>query len=119
MDKVGSVSHEPLNYIIVIWKDRLKLMQVDKIYPGLPVRVETDVGTATLGIVRSRNAIKEYLCPLCDELIEKGEQHILAVPVIATGLRRHVHAECLSAYLEYHIDIRLHPNEPNARKYYE
>ena len=89
-----------------------------RVYPELPQEIETEIGRTTLGIILSHYATKEYLCPLCDEAIELGEQHILAVPIVADSLRRHLHAECLSEFLTRGLSIKLHPNESNAIKYH-
>jgi hypothetical protein len=87
------------------------------LYPAVPASIETDVGNATIGVVLSRHADKDYLCPLCDEYLEAGEQHLLVVPMEDTRLRRHTHAECVMAFLSHGVSIKLHPNEPHARDY--
>lgn len=84
----------------------------------IPKVVQTELGEATVGVVKPEAATKEYLCPLCDEQIEKGEKHLLVVPVVITRLRRHVHTECLIAFEEGGWSVKLHPNEPEAVKYY-
>jgi hypothetical protein len=93
------------------------LQALKQAYPQLPERIDTDVGVCTLGLVRSRSAEREYLCPLCDENIEVLEQHVVAVPLKVEALRRHVHGECLLLHLEHNLTIKLHPKEPDALKY--
>ncbi len=84
----------------------------------LPERINTEIGEATLGRVTKESAIKEFLCPLCNYTIDIGEAHIVAVPVLAEGLRRHLHESCLNEFIKQGFTIKLHPNEPNAARYY-
>lgn len=39
-------------------------------------------------------AVKRYLCPGCNQHIEPGTGHVVAVPVDAPDLRRHWHHAC-------------------------
>jgi hypothetical protein len=87
-------------------------------FNNIPDTVETELGEATVGEVHSRSAQKEYLCPLCDSSIDVGEAHVIIVPKVIPRLRRHAHGECVEKYLEYGLDIRLHPKEPDAIRYY-
>lgn len=84
----------------------------------LPERIQTELGEATIGRITVEGAIKEFLCPLCNEVIEIGEPHIVAVPVVIPRLRRHIHEGCLNAFQQHGIEIKLHPNEKNAVRYY-
>jgi hypothetical protein len=84
----------------------------------IPERVNTELGEATIGRVRAQHATKEYTCPLCDELIPIGEEHLIVVPIVMARLRRHVHTDCLTANLQYMDSIRIHPKEPNIARYY-
>lgn len=83
-----------------------------------PQTVPTELGEATVGIVSPKAAIKEFLCPLCNETILIGEQHVIVVPLVKSRLRRHIHSECLSANLRYNVSIILHPNERSIAHYY-
>ncbi len=85
-------------------------------FPELPDEVETELGKATIGVVEPKNAMKEYLCPLCNTPIEIGEKHIIVVPVYVPRLRRHLHGECLLEFIHQKLTIKLHPNEPNTVK---
>lgn len=89
-----------------------------KAFPDLPSEVETELGKATIGVVQPMNALKEYLCPLCDGEIVIGELHVIVVPVHVPRLRRHVHGECLKEFIDQKLTIKLHPNEPNAVKFH-
>ena len=80
--------------------------------------IYTELGRTTIGIVKPQNAIKNYICPCCDEIIEIGEQHVIAVPVEIPRLRRHLHSECLSSFKKYGLEIKLHPKEPDVTAYY-
>jgi len=83
-----------------------------------PKTVPTELGEATVGIVEPDAAIKEFLCPLCDEPIPVGEKHVIVVPLVKSRLRRHIHTECLLANLRYNVSIILHPNERSIAHYY-
>lgn len=80
----------------------------------LPDSVNTELGLATIGVVKSKHAEKTYLCPLCDRDVDVGEVHIIIVPVYFPSLRRHAHGECLEIFIEQKLTVKLHPNEPNA-----
>jgi hypothetical protein len=84
----------------------------------IPDAVETELGSATIGVVKPHNAIKPYICPLCDEEIDFQEEHLIVVPIVKSRLRRHVHTDCLTIYIEQDLTIKLHPNEPNIAKYH-
>jgi len=83
----------------------------------IPESVETELGLATVGVVKPHNATKDYLCPLCDELISLDEKHVIIVPLVKSRLRRHAHTDCLIQHIKYGVRIKLHPNEPNMAQY--
>jgi hypothetical protein len=70
----------------------------------------TEYGKCEFGIVKEKNAKKEYTCPLCDSLIEIGEKHYFTWPESMLNLRRHLHIECVDAWLAQNLTITLHPN---------
>lgn len=76
---------------------------------NIPEEIDTELGKATIGIVRASNAVKQYLCPLCDEQTDPGESHLVAVPVVEPELRRHIHTECLMAWQQQGLSVKLHP----------
>lgn len=84
----------------------------------IPKEVMTELGEATVGEVSPKNAIKPYICPLCDSEIEFGEKHLIIVPVVKSRLRRHVHTDCLLSHIEYGVSIKLHPKEPDIARYH-
>lgn len=86
--------------------------------PQVPSQIETECGTATIGKISGGKSDREFLCPLCDTLIDVGEDHLVAIPMVVPGLRRHLHTGCLEKFLEYDLEIKLHPKEPDAVRYY-
>lgn len=44
--------------------------------------------------VQPYQAIKDYLCPRCNQEIRAGTGHVVVVPVEAPDLRRHWHTPC-------------------------
>jgi hypothetical protein len=45
-------------------------------------------------LVHPFQAVKRYVCPGCNQAIEPGTGHIVAVPKEAPDLRRHWHKPC-------------------------
>ncbi|HET7488984.1 MAG TPA: hypothetical protein VFJ85_13725 [Acidimicrobiales bacterium] len=44
--------------------------------------------------VQPYQAVKEYLCPGCNQAIAAGTGHLVVVPLDAPDLRRHWHTPC-------------------------
>jgi hypothetical protein len=73
--------------------------------------IETEFGDAEVDTVLARNALKEFICPCCDEFIEVGEEHKVVVPEVAHRQRRHVHKDCFEEHDKRNLRIVLHPND--------
>jgi hypothetical protein len=85
---------------------------------SIPEYIATELGEATVGRVKSSNATKKYLCPVCDEEIELNEEHLIVVPIVKPNLRRHIHTDCVEELYDRGMRIVLHPNEPNIKQYH-
>lgn len=73
----------------------------------LPDQIKTtDMGMAKITYVHSA-PVATYKCPLCWYNIDLGESHHIIVPESNPQLRKHVHSDCLRAYLENKLDITL------------
>lgn len=44
--------------------------------------------------IQPYQAVKEYLCPSCNQTIHRGVGHVVVVPIEAADLRRHWHKAC-------------------------
>lgn len=79
------------------------------------ITVPAEIQSKDMGIVDvsySHSAsVGTYKCPLCWHLIDKGESHYILVPKTNRQLRKHVHTDCLKAYLEHKLDIKLFPEQ--------
>lgn len=49
---------------------------------------------ASLRAIQGYQALKSYICPECNDVIEKGATHFVVVPNDAPDLRRHWHHYC-------------------------
>ncbi|TAN20261.1 MAG: hypothetical protein EPN30_10835 [Actinomycetota bacterium] len=49
---------------------------------------------ASLKAIQGYQATKTYICPECNDIIEKGAPHLVLVPIDAPDLRRHWHNYC-------------------------
>ncbi len=49
---------------------------------------------ASLRAIQGHQATKSYVCPECNDVIEKGSSHLVVVPIDAPDLRRHWHSYC-------------------------
>lgn len=56
--------------------------------------------------VQPYQAVKPYLCPGCDLIIEPGTGHLVVVPSRAPHLRRHWHRGC------WHKEQRMRRTAP-------
>lgn len=54
----------------------------------------SDAEEVEVRYVQPYEATKSYLCPGCNQSIEAGQGHMVAVPVDAPDLRRHWHRGC-------------------------
>lgn len=81
-------------------------------------QIETELGTADISTVKTKDALKVYLCPFCDGDIEIGEEHVVVVPQVKARLRRHCHTDCLHEVSQRNMRLKLHPNEPDVVGYY-
>lgn len=52
---------------------------------GMPVEVR---------FIQSHQAVKDYLCPGCNQVIPPGTGHVVVVPVDDRDDRRHWHRSC-------------------------
>lgn len=74
------------------------------------MEAQTEYGKCEFGIVKPKDAKKEYICPLCDSTIEIGEKHYFTWPNEMRNLRRHLHTECVNFWVSQNLTITLHPN---------
>jgi hypothetical protein len=44
--------------------------------------------------IQPYQAVKDYVCPSCNQTITAGTGHVVIVPVEAADLRRHWHKAC-------------------------
>jgi hypothetical protein len=51
--------------------------------------------TAEIRSIQPMDAVKEYVCPGCNQEIRPGTGHVVIVPLSAPDLRRHWHRPCL------------------------
>ena len=51
---------------------------------------------SSITAIQGHQATKNYLCPECNDVIEKGTSHLVIVPLDAPDLRRHWHSYCWS-----------------------
>ena len=74
------------------------------------MQIQTEYGKCEVGIVKQKDAHKEYMCPLCEGRIEIGERHYFTWPNDMINLRRHLHIECVDFWHSQGLIIKLHPN---------
>lgn len=73
----------------------------------IPQQIETEYGRT---VVIESVAKKQYKCPLCDDTLDPGENHMVLIPESDESARRHVHTLCLQEWIKQGLEIKLHPN---------
>lgn len=53
-----------------------------------------DLRLVTVTPIQAYQAVKEYICPGCDQTIPAGTFHLVVVPHEAPDMRRHWHHGC-------------------------
>ncbi len=66
---------------------------------------------ASLRAIQGYQATKPYICPECNDVIEKGTSHVVVVPHYALDLRRHWHTYCW-----VRRQNRVLPDKKNGKK---
>lgn len=65
--------------------------------PALGITYVSDPTTgqqAELRPIRASAAVKDYACPGCNQEIARGTGHVVVVPLLDPGGRRHWHRPC-------------------------
>ena len=66
---------------------------------------------ASLRAVQGYQATKTYICPECNDIVEKGSSHLVVVPHDTPDLRRHWHNYCW-----VRRQNRVPPKKKNGKK---
>ena len=63
--------------------------------PGGPIRLEwLDGEQVEVRTVQPFQAVKDYICPGCQQTVAAGVGHVVVVPQLDPDLRRHWHRPC-------------------------
>ncbi|MGH1490926.1 MAG: hypothetical protein ACRBK7_16295 [Acidimicrobiales bacterium] len=54
----------------------------------------SDTADSEVRFIQPYDAVKEYICPGCNQVIPKGTGHLVAIPPDDPDLRRHWHRGC-------------------------